>query len=118
MAARLAPENGQHMACFGIKFRASARDQPCGLCGKETASGVGPELVLAETASPVCRDCGRKEAPHLAALLVLAQVAERVGRIKRHTLVPPLEALLDLAQAAEDYVQPTLAGGTEVPKDA
>ena len=110
------------MTCFGIHFRTSAGECSCGLCGKLTASEVGPELVVAESLTPICRECGRGAAPQLAALLGLAQVAERVGRIKRHTLVPPLEALLELAGAAERYAStslpPRAASKTEGPRAA
>jgi ribosome-binding protein aMBF1 (putative translation factor) len=97
------------MDCYEIKFRTGAAQIHCGLCGRQTKSGPGPELFVAESAAPVCRDCGRNVAPELTALLGLGQVAERVGRMKRHTLVPPLEALLELAGAAESYASHTAA---------
>jgi hypothetical protein len=101
-------QRGIRMTCFGIQFRTVAAECCCGLCGRPTVSEVGPELVVTESALPICRECGRNAAPQLAALLGLAQVADRVGRIKRHTLVPPLEALLELAGAAERYASASL----------
>jgi hypothetical protein len=86
-----------------IKLNPLAAHGSCGLCGKPTASAVGPRLCLEENRDAVCRECGKSHAPALAALLDLAHVADRVGRIGRHTLVPPLDALLDLARAAENY---------------
>jgi hypothetical protein len=91
------------MADLTIALREHSSPDGCGLCGKRTSPGAGPQLILVQSREPVCRDCGRRYAPPLAALMDLAQVARRVGRIGRHTLVPPLHALLELARAAEHY---------------
>jgi hypothetical protein len=91
------------MAELTIALQEETLTDCCALCGKRTAAGAGPHLVLADSHEHVCRECGRRYAPPLAALLELAQVARRVGRIGRHTLVPPLHALLDLARAAEHF---------------
>jgi hypothetical protein len=91
------------MVQLSIQVTPSASNDPCGLCGTETATEVGPRLSLAGREVAVCHRCGQKYAPALAALLALAQVASRVGTIGRHTVVPPMEALLDLAHAAENF---------------
>lgn len=86
-----------------IQCKAEATNNPCGLCGQPAPSSAGTQLVLADTAAPVCNDCGRKHAPPLAALVNLADAATRIGRIERYSVFPPLTALLDLASAAEKY---------------
>jgi hypothetical protein len=82
-----------------LRSQAAADEEPCGFCGRPT----GSQLVVAETAAPVCPECGRRHAPELTALLDLADTARRIGRIGRHSVFPPLGALLDLASAAEKY---------------
>lgn len=77
---------------------------PCPLCGKETTTPAGTQLVLAESKQPVCDPCAKRHDPTLAALAALADEAERVGKIGRHTVVPPYAALLELAQAADNFV--------------
>jgi hypothetical protein len=101
------------MVQLSIQVTPSACNEPCGLCGTETTTEVGPRLFLARREVAVCQRCGQKYAPPLAALLALAQVASRVGTIGRHTVVPPMEALLDLAHAAENFTHCMSSNGRQ-----
>jgi hypothetical protein len=86
-----------------LRYSPTPVETACGLCGQQATWQAGTQLVLADTAQPVCPSCGKNHAPSLAALLQLAEEAERVGRIGRHTVFPPYTALLDLARAADHY---------------
>lgn len=91
------------MAHLVLRYSPTAGTAPCPLCAQPLSCPPGLQLVIVESALPVCSGCGRQDAPHLAALLGLAEEARRVGRIGRHTVVPPYAALLDLARAADTF---------------
>jgi len=95
------------MKTFVIQVRTVRCDDKCTLCQKEIGSSRGPQLYLAEQASPVCRNCGKRQAPSLTALLDLARTAERIGHVGWHSSSVPLTALFDLAGAAEAYSEAT-----------
>jgi hypothetical protein len=109
----LAIEGFVPMTDLIIHCHGSSTSDCCALCGDQTDSGDGPQLLQADSLDVVCRKCGKEHAPGLVALLDLACTATRVGRISRHTLVPPLSALLDLARAAEDYTLTNSANGAK-----